>query len=183
MNIIILLFFFSIFNERKDLLDFNKNFAIDVDIDVQGTKDRLNIMRKITPYFPEEYIPIVNKSILLTTKVLAIHQTKTFIETSEPFTPVKYKEVENNKERLNYIVTTLKQEVPDENVRSLITNLEMIINIDKYKDMFFTLNNIMTNSEKAIDIDKLLTMAKPFMENADEGQKDQLLNMAKMLQK
>ncbi|HLR35905.1 MAG TPA: hypothetical protein VK071_11350 [Tissierellales bacterium] len=183
MNIIILLFFFSIFNERKDLLDFNKNFAIDVDIDVQDTKDRLNIMRKITPYFPKEYIPIVNKSILLTTKVLAIYQTKTFIETGEPFTPVKYKEVENNKERLNYIVTTLKQEVPDENLRSLITNLEMIINIDKYKDMFFTLNNIMTNSEKAIDIDKLLTMAKPFIENTDEDQKDQLLNMAKMLQK
>lgn len=181
MNIIIVLIIFSLLNKKNSSINFNNNLVDSLDL--EKTNDKIEIMRKVAPYFPEEYIPTINKALLLTTKIITLYEATNFIQTGKPFKSVKYKEVENNKERLNYIITTLKKEVPNENVKSLITTLEMIINIDKYKDMIIVFNNIMSDSEKTKDIDQLISLIEPFVDNINDDQKEQLYNIARILQK
>ncbi len=151
-------------------------------IDEQYTIKKMNITRKIAPYFPEDLISIVNKSLLLTEKILTIYKAANFIHTNKPFILVEPKSVENNKERLNYIVTILKKEVSDENIKSISTIFEILINIDKYKNILYTLNDIMSNPEKTNDINNLINIIEPFTEKIDETQKDKLLDLAKMFQ-
>lgn len=181
MNLIVFLIFFSLLNKKNKSINFSNNSISS--LNVEKTNEKINTLRKIAPYFPEEYIPIVNNALLLTSKIITIYEATNFIKTGEPFPLVESNEVENNKERLNYIIKTLKKEVPDENIKSLITNLEMIINIDKYKDMIALVNSVMSNTEKSKDIDKIIDLVAPFMENVDEKQKQELLKIAGLFQK
>ena len=164
--------------EIKSIPSSNKSFSLNVPY----TLDKIKIAKKIGPYFPEEFVPALNKSLILTEKIIKLYEVMEFMQVDK----VKYIEnvitVENNKERLNYIVNTIQKEVKKEEIKSTGTIIEMILNIDKYSKMITVLNSVMSDPDSLNDPTKLLSLAEPFMQGRDEKEKEKLKDMAKMLE-
>ncbi len=89
--------------------------------------------------------------------------------------------VENNKERLSYIINTIQKEFPKENTQNIGTILDIIINMDKYKAIFSSLNTITSNPDNLKDPNQILHLLEPLLEGVDEKEKDKIREMAKIL--
>lgn len=176
----ILFLFFLLFLSRREDLHISVNNDLIKSLDIEYTKEKIKILRKIATYFPEELIPAVNKSILITEKIISLQQVATFISTDEPFSPVKSTYVGNNKERLNNILSILKKEMPDDNIKSVTSTMEIILNMDKYKEIISTLNKVSSNPEKLNNVDNLIDLMEPFMDGKTDEQKSKLIDIAKM---
>ncbi|MBW4829132.1 MAG: hypothetical protein KZY61_06405 [Clostridiaceae bacterium] len=155
------------------LLDLNN-------LDTEHTTEKVRILKEVGPYFPEELIPILNKSLLITEKIIKTQDTMNFIKNNEPFKEVHLTKVENNKERFNYIVSTLKKEIPEEKINSIGYPFSLILNYDKYKYMFNLFSSIVSNPEKLDNPKKLISLIEPMMEGKDEKEKKKMKEMLQM---
>jgi hypothetical protein len=191
MNNGLILFFFLLLNQtkRKNILETSKdNKSIKlkspmnktITLNIPYTNQKIKIMKKIGPYFPEEFIPVLNKALIITEKIIKFYEAIDFIQIKE----VKYIEnpipIENNKERLSRIINTIQREFPTEEINNIGMIMEIILNTDKYKKMFTVLNSIMSNPDNFNDPTKIYSLIEPFMQNKDE--KEKLKNMVKMLE-
>lgn len=137
-------------------------------------------MKNIGPYFPEEFVPALNRSIIITEKIIKFYETIEFMQVSEAKYIKETIPVANNKERLSYIVNVIQKEVPKEETKNMGMALEMILNIDKYKKMFTILNSVISNPDSLNDPSKIFNLIEPFMQDKDE--KEKLKDMTKMLE-
>lgn len=191
MNNGLILFFFLLLNQtkRKNILETSKdNKSIKlkspmnktITLNIPYTNQKIKIMKKIGPYFPEEFIPVLNKALIITEKIIKFYEAIDFIQIKE----VKYIEnpipIENNKERLSRIINTIQREFPTEEINNIGMIMEIILNTDKYKKMFTVLNSIMSNPDNFNDPTKIYSLIEPFMQNKDE--KEKLKNMVKTLE-
>ena len=151
-----------------------------INLNVPYTTQKIKIMKNIGPYFPEEFLPILNKAIVITEKVIKLYETIKFIQISEITYIEETIPVANNKERLSYIVNTIQKEIPKEETQNMGMALEMILNIDKYKKMFTILNSVISNPDIFNDPSKIFNLIGPFMQGKDD--KEKLKDMTKMLE-
>ncbi|MCF6459799.1 hypothetical protein [Clostridium sp. Cult3] len=152
-----------------------------INLNIPYTKEKIKIMKKIGPFFPEELILPLNKSLFITEKVIRLYETTEFIKASDISyidTPVP---VENNMERLSYIVNTIQKEFPKEDVQNVGNILNIIINIDKYKAIFNSLQTLISNPDSLNNPSKLFDLVEPLMEGKDEEEKKKIKDMAKLL--
>ena len=130
-------------------------------------------MKKIGSYFPPEYITPINKSIIITEKILKGYETLDFIENSE----INYIEssipIKDNKERFNYIINTIKNEVSNEEIKNMGMFLDIIVNMDKYKTMFTMLNSLMSDPDSLNDPNKIFQIMEPLIEGKTEEEKNE----------
>lgn len=150
-------------------------------LNIPYTKEKINILKNIGIYFPEELIPLLNKSIFITEKIIKLFETMEFINISNISYIDKPIPVENNKERLSYIINTIQKEFPKENTQNIGTILDIIINMDKYKAIFSSLNTITSNPDNLKDPNQILHLLEPLLEGVDEKEKDKIREMAKIL--
>lgn len=141
-------------------------------LDVEGTYEKLGTLRKIGPYFPEWIVPILNKSILITEKIIKTFELFEFMQMSNSNVQIVHKDLENNKERFNQIISTLRKEVPEEKLNEKGTLMNIILNYDKYKLMLVLMNQIMSNPQKLNDPEQLSQlMNSTFKEKFGEDEK------------
>ena len=167
-------------NHRKQVPSMAENRVINLNIPY--TKEKIKIMKKIGPFFPEELIPSLNKSLFITEKFIRLYETTEFIKTAQISyidTPVP---MENNMERLSYIINTIQKEFPKEDVQNIGTILNIILNIDRYKALFNSLQILMSDPDNLNDPSKLLELIEPLMEGRDEEDKKKIKDMAKLLE-
>lgn len=150
-------------------------------LNIAYTKEKINILKNIGNYFPENLVPPLNKSIFITEKIIKLYETVEFINTSEVSYIDKPIPVESNKERLSYIINTIQKEFPKEHTQSIASVLDVIVNMDKYKTMFNSFNAITSNPDSLKDPNQLLQILEPILEGVDEKEKDKIKEMAKIL--
>ena len=63
----------------------------------------------IGPYFPEEYIPTINRSILFTERIIKINELANFMKYNEYQYIKEPIPVENNKDRISKIVNIVQK--------------------------------------------------------------------------
>ncbi len=151
-------------------------------LNIPYTKEKINILKNIGIYFPEELIPLLNKSIFITEKIIKLFEITEFINISNISYIDKPIPVENNKERLNYIINTIQKEFPKEHTQNIGTILDIIINMDKYKAIFSSLNTITSNPDNLKDPNKILDLLETLLEDIDEKEKNKIREMVKILE-
>jgi len=164
---------------EKDLAETEKN---QFTLNIPHTKKKIEIMKKVGPYFPPEYISPINKSIIITEKILKGYETLNFIENSQINYIKSSIPIKNNKERISYIINTIKNEVSKEEIKDMGMLFDIIINMDKYKTMFTMLNSFMSDPDSLNDPNKIFQIMEPLIEGKSEEEKKKMKEMMKMLE-
>ena len=79
-NILVLFLFIILLKEKKRGTLTLTSMDMGFDIDIKKTKEKIKMLKKIGPYFPEEYIASINKAIIITEKMLKIYETINFVQ-------------------------------------------------------------------------------------------------------
>lgn len=173
--------FYALKNKNSKKTDVKTSFSLDINnLDIEYTDKKIEVLKKIGPYFPEDLIPILNKSLLITEKIIKTQDTMNFIKTNESFKKVNSTKVEDNKERFNYIISTLKKEIPEEKINDIGYPFNLILNYEKYKHMFNLFSSIISNPEKLNDPKSLISFIEPMMDGKDEKEKKKMKEMLQM---
>ncbi len=158
------------------------NFISGIEIEPRYTLEKIKILKKVGVYFPEDYIPLINKSILFTERLIKVNELVDFMQNDEYQYINESIPVDNNKDRLNKIVNTIQKEVPSPEVTSLGTVMDLIINMDNYKKMFSILSSVMNNQDGLKDPTQLISMVAPILGGDNQKNSDKLKEMNKMME-
>lgn len=95
---------------------------------------------------------------------------------------------ENNRERLNKIVTTVQKEIPKSNMSNLGIVIDLIVNMDKYKQMFNLLNHFTNTSNIHKDSTNMMKLMEPLLKEIKKDDKssmdiDQIMKIMSTLNK
>jgi len=184
MNIgLVLLLALTTFKNKdtKEIKLLNNNFKT-IDLNLPYTMEKINIMKKIGPYFPKEFIPSINKALMFTEKFIKLYETMEFMKFSEANYVQNTVSVENNQQRLSYIAETIKKESSKEKIDQMGGAIGMVLTMDRFNKLFQILESIMTNPDNLNDPSNIVKLMEPFMEGKDEKEKKQLMDMTKMIE-
>lgn len=158
-------------------------------IDVESLNERVDIIKKIGPYLPETAVGPINSIVFFVEKATKIIGLIELIATNKPYTPIVAIDNLTNKDRINGILSTIKDDVADERLNNIMPVIDVALNFDRYKaliNMISSLGNINNNNvdrkpvqsdEKKINqIEDIVNIMKPLLGN-DEKKVNQLDNM------
>lgn len=166
-------------------------------IDIKSVNEKMDIIKKIGPYMPEYIVEPLNTIIFFIEKATTIIGLMEIITTNKSYTPILTYENLSNKERINGILSTIKEEAKDEKLNALKPAIDLALNFDKYKSlisMISSLGNmssgvekvsspppkveipVQNNSNKPVQIEDMINIFKPLLGN-DENKINQLESM------
>lgn len=151
-------------------------------LDIKASRQKLDLMKKIGPYFPQEYTGPINKSIGLTEQILVLHEALDFINENKTAYIESALPLEDNKERLNYIINIVRQEVESQNIQNMGLALDMIINVDKYKGMVDMFAKLISQPNALEDPKAILELMAPFLAGKTAEERKRIEEMAKILE-
>lgn len=158
------------------------NFVNTLEVDPKYTAEKIKVVKKVGAYFPEHYIPLINKSILFTERLIKINELANFMKNDEYAYIKEPISVNNNKERISKVVNVIQNEVPKTEVKNLGMMMDLIINMDKYKQMFSMLTSVMGNQDSLKDPTQLIGMLAPIMGGDSQQNGDKMKEMSKMME-
>ena len=165
-----------IIDEPKEILE-NKFI-----LNTTHTRDKIKIMKKIGPYFPEEYINPINKAILFTEQIVVLHTALEFLNAPKTNYIESSVPLIDNRERIGYIMNTIRNEVSKDEIKDMGLVLDLIFNMDKYKSLFTVLNTFISDPNILNEPEKIIKLAETFMEGKNEEEKKKIREMMKMLE-
>lgn len=151
-------------------------------LDTKASRQKLDLMKKIGPYFPQEYTNPINKSIGLTEQILVLHEALDFINENKTAYIESALPLGDNKERLNYIISIVRQEVESQDIQNIGLALDMIINVDKYKGMLDMFTQLISQPNALEDPKAILELMTPFLAGKTEEERKRIEEMAKILE-
>lgn len=166
---------------KLEPLEQAKNFLNDLKVNPQYTANKIDMIKKIGPYFPEEYIPLINTAILNAERVIKINEVFDFLKESNYEYVRESIPVRNNKDRINKIIKTIQSESSNSSNKDMGMLMDLVINMDKYKKMFSALSSVMNSKSPMDDPDKLIELILPLL-GEDEKNQEKIKEMGKMLE-
>lgn len=158
------------------------NFVNTMELDPKYTMEKIKIVKKIGPYFPEDYIPLINKSILFTEKLIKINEFVDFMRNDEYLYINEPINVSNNKDRISKIIGTMQKEFPKSDMNNIGTIMDLVVNMDKYKTMFTMLHSFMSNQDGLKDSNQLMNLVAPLLSGENKMDNDKIKEMTKMME-
>lgn len=182
--LIIILFLVTRNNQGNSEFSLNtlENFISNIEVDNNYTMAKVNMVKKVGAYFPEDYIPTINKSISFTEKFIRLREAMDFIKENDKIYISEYISVDNNKERISKIISIIQSESPNSELSKTGTVIDLIINMDKYKKMFGVLNSVMNNPDSLNDPTQLLNLATSLLGGDNPENNEKIKEMSKMLE-
>ncbi len=171
-------------NQGNKLTGLNSlgSFINDMEIDVKYTSEKIKMVKKIGVYFPEHYIPLINKSILFTERIMKINELVDFMRDDDYQYIKEPIAVDNNKDRLNKIINVLQKEAHKSETKNVGMVMDLIINMDMYKKMFSVLTSVMSSQDGLKNPAQLMDILTPLMSNDAQKNNDKLKEMSKMME-
>ncbi|WP_313757376.1 hypothetical protein [Tissierella sp.] len=171
-------------NQGNKLTGLNtlENFVNTMEIDTKYTLEKIRMAKKVGTYFPEQYIPLINKSILFTERIMKINELIEFMKNEEYQYIKEATMVDNNKDRMNKIINVLQKEASRSETKNVGMIMDLIINMDTYKKMFSVLTSVMNSQGGLKDPAQLMNILTPLMDNDDLKNKDKFKEMGKMME-
>ncbi len=166
-------------------------------IDIKSVHEKMDIIKKIGPYMPEHIVEPLNSVIFFIEKAATIISLMDIITTNKSYTPILPYHNLSNKERINGILSTIKDEANDEKLNTLKPVIDLALNFDKYNsliNMISSLGNVNSKTEKLsspvskveiaeqnnpskpMQLDDMINIFKPLLGN-DENKINQLDSM------
>lgn len=183
----ILIFLFLLIigkNKESDVAALNSlgNFVNSMDIDPKYTAEKIKLAKKVGAYFPEQYIPLINKSILFTERLIKINELADFMKNDEYVYIKEPISVDNNKERISKMVNVIQKETPNTEVKNLGMMMDLIVNMDKYKQMFGMMSSVMGNKDAMKDPTQLMNLLGPMLTGDSQKNSDKMKEMNAMME-
>ncbi|MEY8416385.1 hypothetical protein AAK964_08795 [Tissierella praeacuta] len=171
-------------NQGNKLTGLNtlENFVNTMEIDTKYTLEKIRMAKKIGTYFPEQYIPLINKSILFTERIMKINELIEFMKNEEYQYIKEATIVDSNKDRLNKIIHVLQKEASRSETKNVGMIMDLIINMDTYKKMFSVLTSVINSQDGLNDPTQLMNILTPLMDSDDLKNKDKFKEMGKMME-
>ncbi|MBC8589545.1 hypothetical protein [Wansuia hejianensis] len=188
--ILILLLYLSMNKDNSEEVDnrpYFSSYIQSMEIDPDYTEKKIHIAKKIAPFLPTEYLGPYEKSIIITESIVKILELKKHINNSYKL-DIEPLDFENNRERLNKIVTTVQKEIPKSNMSNLGIVIDLIVNMDKYKQMFNLLNHFTNTSNIHKDSTNMMKLMEPLLKEMKKDDKssmdiDQIMKIMSTLNK
>lgn len=185
-NKILIFLFLLILGKNKEsnstALNSLGNFVNTMELDPQYTAEKIKIAKKVGAYFPEHYIPLINKSILLAERLIKISELADFMKEDEYVYIKEPISVNNNKERISKMVNVIQKETPKTEVKNLGMIMDLIVNMDKYKQMFGVLSSVMGNKDGLKDPTQLMSILGPIIGGDSQQNSDKMKEMNAMME-
>ncbi|TCU71611.1 hypothetical protein EV204_10673 [Tissierella praeacuta] len=171
-------------NQGNKLTGLNtlENFVNTMEIDTKYTLEKIRMAKKIGTYFPEQYIPLINKSILFTERIMKINELIEFMKNEEYQYIKEATIVDSNKDRLNKIIHVLQKEASRSETKNVGMIMDLIINMDTYKKMFSVLTSVINSQDGLNDPTQLMNLLTPLMDGDDLKNKDKFKEMGKIME-
>lgn len=166
------------FGGLKSFSDYLRSLKIEPDY----TLEKIKLLKKIGPYFPEEYIPTINRSILLTERIIKINELASFMKYDEYQYIKSPIPIKDNKERISKILNIVQREVSKSENNNLGMVMDLIVNMDKYKNLLSMLNSVKSNEEGLKDPSQLLNIFGPIIGIDINKDKDKLKDINRMME-
>lgn len=165
---------------KENILAFpNINSAFN--LNVKTTTEKIKMIKKIAPYFPKEYLPSVNKAILITEKIVKLYETIDFIREKDSLYITESIPVENLQKRLSYIANTIQKDFTEEDINKLGAGADIILKIDKYNKMLNMLNYISSNPDMLKDTNNMYKLIEPLLQGKDEKEMKKIKEMSRIM--
>lgn len=168
-------------NKENNQLHMVTDYIKNVKVDPLYTAQKIKAAKKITPYIPEEYNPLYVKSIIITEKIVKLLELVEFMNITEDNYKTNTIPIDNNKERINKIVATIQEEIPKSKVHDLGMVMDLIVNMDKYKNIFGMMTNFMNNPDMLKDSNGMMKLMESLMKSSSMDQ-DKIKEMTKMME-
>lgn len=181
-NFFLILLFLGMKNNSSNSgskVDSISSFISTMELDNKYTLEKITMVREVGPYFPENYIPLLNKSINFAEKFIKLNEVLDFMGKDNENYILEHIPMKDNKDRLNKIISTIEKNSPKSIENSKI--FDLILNMDKYEKMFKMLNMVMSNENNLNDPAKLINLMGPLMGGKTEDGNDNLKEMTKMM--
>lgn len=170
-------------------------------IDIKSLNEKMDIIKKVGPYLPEYVVDPLNTIIFFIEKATTIIGLMEIITTNKSYAPIVALDNLTNKDRINGILSTIKDEANDEKVNTLKPVIDVILNFDRYKsliNMMSSLSNMNNRMDKVsntlpkaeipaqassnnpIQIEDMANILKPLLGN-DESKINQFNSMINVL--
>ncbi|NLY85465.1 MAG: hypothetical protein GX077_03820 [Tissierellia bacterium] len=166
------------FGGLKSFSDYLRSLKIEPDY----TLEKIKLLKKIGPYFPEEYIPTINRSILLTERIIKINELASFMKYDEYQYIKSPIPIKDNKERISKILNIVQREVSKSENNNFGMVMDLIVNMDKYKNLLSMLNSVKSNEEGLKDPSQLLNIFGPIIGIDINKDKDKLKDINRMME-
>lgn len=151
------------------------------DLDVRHTKEKIKMIRKIGPYFPEEYIPSINKALIITEKILKLYEAIEFLQEKDSLYIKEAVPVKSHQERLSYIANTLQKDFSREEIDRLGSIADIILQADRFNKMAHMLNHLTSNPDMLKDPNSIFKVLEPLLQGKDEKEMKKMKDMVKMM--
>lgn len=180
-NKAIIFIFLILYSNKKKKITNSSSKSNSLKLDIETTNEKIRFIKKIAPYFPKEHLPSINKAIIITEKILKIHEAVDFVYDSKNHTMIEHIPVENSKERLSYIANTIQKDFTEENIKKLGSGADLILKIDKYNTMMDIFNLIVSDPDSLNNPNKMLKLIEPFFKGKDENEIKKFKEMSKLM--
>lgn len=183
-NIILLIVYLlqSSSSSDNDQVHIIKDYFKSMEIKPDYTKEKLKLVKNLLPLVPEEYGNPVQKSVLLSEKIIRILEiTEVMNQPTDKleYTPIP---VANNQERINKIISIVQKDFSKPKVKNLGIIMEIITNMDKYKKMFSVVSSLTSSTENNKDSKNMFKLMETFMGEGDQKSMDSFKDIAKMME-
>lgn len=165
-------------NGLKSLSDYIRS----IKIDTEYTKEKINLLKKIGPYLPKEYIATINKAILFTEKIMRINELANFMKYSEYQYIDETIPIKDNKERISKIINIVQREFSKADSNNIGMIMDLIVNLDNYKNLIATMNSLNLNEENLKDPARIINMLGPLLGIDLNKDKEKLKDINKMME-
>jgi len=181
MNNIALLFILFIMMKGKDKSPHFPNTRNTLYIDIKTTTEKIKLIKKIGPYFPEEYLPSINKAIMITEKIVKLYEVFDFICKKDMLYVTESIPVENLQKRLSYIANTIQKDFAKEDINRLGVGADIILKIDRLNKMMNMFSYISSNPDIMKDTNSIFKLVEPLLQDKDEKEMKKIKEMTRMM--
>ncbi|MTI65923.1 MAG: hypothetical protein FH753_04900 [Firmicutes bacterium] len=164
---------------------FFKNKSLDriiSDVNIRSIQNKVEIVKKVGPYLPEQVVSTINTYMPMYEKVSSIIGLMEILNSNKSFTPIKPVTNLNQNDKMNKIFTLVKDELPNDTLKSVKPLLDIVTNIDKYKVILDLLASFNDPNKKSFDMENLIDIIVPLMGGADNKNAEKMQDMVKMME-
>lgn len=151
------------------------------ELNVSQSRQKIKLMKKIGPYFPPEYIGPINTALVFTEKFLHLYESINFVNSPTINYIEKSIPLDTNKERVHYIINTIRDETKKEDVENMGLVLDLIVNMEKYKKLLDLFTSLISQPDSLNDPSQIINLIEPLMEGRPEEERKKIREMAQIL--
>lgn len=162
----------------KNILTKDKDGALNLNlkslsrINISKVLDKVDILIKIAPYLPQDFIDFINKYLPMYDRISKAFIVMEFFNRTSTVSPIVVANELNSKEKTNRVSYILKEELPQTEYKKISPYISIATNLDMYKGMLKVLTNLSSKENEDDNLDNIIDLIGPLIANSNKEKSD-----------